>query len=160
MRTGCLAMHINLFKIGGAAVEPSRLRSPCLRLFCAGRFVPLLYGLLGASEEAVAAAAADVLQEVVGKRMEAAAKLAMVQQLALSDRTAAWAASLRPGEEDSPPDLSLKCARLLSTLATGILCCRYQCPLMQLSFGPLQSGSWTMSATRAKTKKDIVLMPA
>lgn len=83
------------------------------------RFVPLLFALLGSGDEALAGAAAEVLQEVACKRMEASAKLAMAQQLALSDRTAAWAAALRPGDESSPPELALKCARLLASLATG-----------------------------------------
>ena len=44
---------------------------------------------------------------------------AELQHLGVGDTCAAWAAALNPADSSSDPDLALKCAQLLSTLATG-----------------------------------------
>ncbi|KFM22934.1 Exportin-T [Auxenochlorella protothecoides] len=77
------------------------------------RFVPLLFGVLGSRDEGLRAAAAGVLIEIVGKRMEAEPKLALIQQLGVVPEAAKWAEGL-PGAEDGD-------AGLLACLATEIL---------------------------------------
>ena len=41
------------------------------------------------------------------------------QQLGVGDICAAWAAALKPADADTDPALALKCAQLLSAMATG-----------------------------------------
>ncbi|RMZ52492.1 hypothetical protein APUTEX25_003635, partial [Auxenochlorella protothecoides] len=77
------------------------------------RFVPLLFGVLGSRDEGLRAAAAGVLIEIVGRRMEAEPKLALIQQLGVVPEAAKWAEGL-PGAEDGD-------AGLLACLATEIL---------------------------------------
>ena len=60
------------------------------------RFVPLVFGLFGSASEALQMAAADVLTEIVAKRMEPVAKLALVQQLNVAPVCARWRDAL-PG---------------------------------------------------------------
>ncbi|KAL6771255.1 XPO2 [Auxenochlorella protothecoides x Auxenochlorella symbiontica] len=86
------------------------------------RFVPLLFGVLGSRDEGLRAAAAGVLIEIVGKRMEAEPKLALIQQLGVVPEAAKWAEGL-PGAEDGDAgsELAAKYARLLACLATEIL---------------------------------------
>ena len=60
------------------------------------RFVPLVFGLFGGASEALQMAAADVLTEIVAKRMEPVAKLALVQQLNVAPVCARWRDAL-PG---------------------------------------------------------------
>lgn len=86
----------------------------CLRT-C--RFVPLLYQLLDSSSESVQAGALEVLTEIASKRMDAEAKLRLLQQLGLVSRAASWQLGL-PGSEDS--SVPLKAVRLLATLCTGL----------------------------------------
>ena len=80
------------------------------------RFVPLLFELLASGEELVQTSAADVLIEIVSKRMEAGAKMTLVQQLGLVPVAAKWERGL-PGDPEG--QLPLKCARLLAALCTG-----------------------------------------
>ena len=81
------------------------------------RFVPLLYSLLDSKEdEAVQAGALEVLTEIATKRMDAEAKLRLLQQLGLVSRAASWQQRL-PGSPDS--EVPLKAARLLAALCTG-----------------------------------------
>lgn len=126
-------------------------QAPCLssttRAFGWRRLVPLLFALLGEGPPALAGAAADVLAAMLGKRMEAGAKLALVQQLGIVPLLARWAgglpgssggsggangsggAGVGGGEEEDGEDkveegegadeLEVKCAQLLATLATG-----------------------------------------
>ena len=79
--------------------------------------MPLLYTLLQSGKEILQGAAAEVLTEIVSKRMsEAGAKLALIQQLGLVPMVAQWKAGL-PGDEDG--DLPLRCAHLLAALCSG-----------------------------------------
>lgn len=82
------------------------------------RFVPLLFGLLQSETESLQAGAADVLTEIVSKRMDAEAKLRLIQQLGLTPVAAAWRRSL-PGVAGG--ELPLKAARLLTALCGGAL---------------------------------------
>ena len=82
--------------------------------------MPLLYGLLQSETEALQAAAAEVLTEIVGKRMDAEAKLQLVQQLGLAPVAAAWRDGL-PGSADG--ELPLRTARLLAALCNGGVLC-------------------------------------
>ena len=83
------------------------------------RFVPLLFGALGQGHGGLRAAAADVLTEIVGKRMEAIAKLTLVQQLGVAPVCAAWAGGL-PGAGEEP-EMAARYARLLAALAGEVL---------------------------------------
>lgn len=78
--------------------------------------MPLLYRLLDSENESVQAGALDVLTEIASKRMDAEAKLRLLQQLGLVSRAASWQLGI-PGSEDS--SVPLKAARLLATLCTG-----------------------------------------
>lgn len=81
------------------------------------RFVPLLYSLLDSKEEEIVQAGAlEVLTEIGTKRMDAEAKLRLLQQLGLVSRAASWQHQL-PGSPDS--EVPLKAARLLASLCTG-----------------------------------------
>ena len=80
------------------------------------RFVPLLYRLLDSESENVQAGALEVLTEIASKRMDAEAKLRLLQQLSLVSRAASWQMGL-PGSADS--SVPLKAVRLLATLCTG-----------------------------------------
>lgn len=80
------------------------------------RFVPLLYQLLESTSEAVQAGALEVLIEIASKRMDAEAKLRLLQQLGLVARAASWQTGL-PGSPDS--SVSQKAVRLLATLCMG-----------------------------------------
>ncbi|KAI7842372.1 hypothetical protein COHA_004011 [Chlorella ohadii] len=82
-------------------------------------FVPLLFQVLNAPQESLRGAAADVLTEIVSKRMEAVAKLSLIQQLGVVPVCARWAGGL-PSVDDEP-ELAVKYARLLAALATEVL---------------------------------------
>lgn len=56
-----------------------------------------MFSLFSSRSEELQAAAADVLTEIVGKRMEPVAKLALVQELNIVPVCAQWRDSL-PGE--------------------------------------------------------------
>lgn len=83
------------------------------------RFVPLLFAALGTPHEGLRGAAADVLTEIVSKRMEVGAKLALIQQLGVVPVCARWQAGLPAVDEE--PELAVKYARLLAALATEVL---------------------------------------
>ncbi len=55
-----------------------------------------MFGLFGSSSEALQMAGADVLAEIVAKRMEPVAKLGLVQQLRVAPVCARWRDAL-PG---------------------------------------------------------------
>lgn len=80
------------------------------------RFMPLLFGLLQSETEALQSGAAEVLTEIVSKRMDAEAKLQLVQQLGLAPVAAAWKNGL-PGSADG--DLPLRTSRLLAAFCNG-----------------------------------------
>ena len=75
----------------------------------ARRFVPLVFGLFGSTSEALQMAGADVLAEIVAKRMEPVAKLALVQQLRVAPVCARW--------RDTLPGASLVSNELLAPQA-------------------------------------------
>ncbi|KAL4444906.1 hypothetical protein ABPG77_003956 [Micractinium sp. CCAP 211/92] len=83
------------------------------------RFVPLLFNALNAQHEGLRGAAADVLTEIVSKRMEVGAKLSLIQQLGVVPVCARWRAGLPAVDEE--PELAVKYARLLAALATEVL---------------------------------------
>ncbi|PSC72015.1 exportin-T isoform X1 [Micractinium conductrix] len=83
------------------------------------RFVPLLFGALAAPQEGLRGAAADVLTEIVSKRMEATPKLTLIQQLGVVPVCARWQAGLPAVDEE--PELAVKYSRLLAALATEVL---------------------------------------
>ena len=83
------------------------------------RFIPLLFSLLGSHSESLKGAAADVLTEIISKRMEPVAKLNLIQQLGLGRVCAQWGNGLPVGEEEV--DLATKCAKLLAAIVTGNL---------------------------------------
>jgi len=78
--------------------------------------VPLLYSLLQSEEECLQAGALEVLTEIAGKRMDAEAKLRLLQQLGIVATAASWRQGL-PG--DALGEVPLKAARLLATLCSG-----------------------------------------
>ena len=78
--------------------------------------MPLLFGLLQSDDESLQSAAAEVLTEIVSKRMDAEAKLRLVQQLGLTPVAGAWKGGL-PGHVEG--ELPLKCSRLLAALCNG-----------------------------------------
>ncbi|CAL8470725.1 g10267 [Coccomyxa elongata] len=84
------------------------------------RFVPVLVALLSGASSGLAGAAADVLSEIVLKRMEPEAKLRLVQQLGLGPLIAAWADNLLR-QESALEEVGLQCARLLAALVTEVL---------------------------------------
>ena len=81
------------------------------------RLVPLLFAIQASPDEALKCAAADVLTEIISKRMEAEAKLQLIQQLHMGHTFAQWAGGLpvQPDEQD----LAGKYAKLLAAIATG-----------------------------------------
>ena len=81
--------------------------------------MPLLYRLLDSDNENVQGGALEVLTEIASKRMDAEAKLRLLQQLGLVARAASWQAGLPGSPEDS---VQLKAVRLLATLCTGERC--------------------------------------
>ncbi|CAK0782799.1 hypothetical protein CVIRNUC_005994 [Coccomyxa viridis] len=84
------------------------------------RFVPMLVALLGAASGGLAGAAADVLSEIVLKRMDSTAKLRLVQQLSLGPMMAAWA-ERQLAQPSALEVIGPQCARLLSALVTEAL---------------------------------------
>ena len=86
------------------------------------RFIPLLFTLLSSPSETLKGAAADVLTEVISKRMEPQNKLGLIQQLGLGRVCAQWGNGL-PVQDG----LATKYAKLLATIVTGkpkkIICC-------------------------------------
>lgn len=83
-------------------------------------FIPLLFAVLNSSQAAPRAAAAGVLTEVVAKRMEAGAKLTLIQTLGVVPVCAQWATTGLPGVDDEH-ELSVKFSKLLASLATEVL---------------------------------------
>lgn len=83
------------------------------------RLVTLLFAIQASPDEALKCAAADVLTEIISKRMEAEAKLQLIQQLNMGHTFAQWAGALpvQPDEQD----LAGKYAKLLAAIATGKL---------------------------------------
>ena len=84
------------------------------------RFIPLLFSLLSSSSETLKGAAADVLTEIITKRMEPQSKLALIQQLGLSGVCAQWGNGLPVQEEEY--ELATKYARMLAAIVTGKHC--------------------------------------
>lgn len=82
-------------------------------------FVPLLFTVLNTGSEEPRAAAAGVLTEIIGKRMDSLAKLSLIQNLGVVPVCAQWAGGLPGGEEDT--ELATKYAKLLAALATEVL---------------------------------------
>lgn len=80
------------------------------------RFVPLLYSLLESDQEDLQVGALEVLTEIVNKRMDAEAKLSLLQQLNIGPILASWQKGL-PGEDIG--EVPLKAARLLTSVSTG-----------------------------------------
>ena len=62
-------------------------------------------------------AAADVLTEVISKRMEPQSKLGLIQQLGLSGGCAQWGRGLPVQEGEY--ELAAKYAKLLAAIVTG-----------------------------------------
>lgn len=83
------------------------------------RLVSLLFAIQASPDEALKCAAADVLTEIISKRMEAEAKLQLIQQLNMGHTFAQWAGGLpvQPDEQD----LAGKYAKLLAAIATETL---------------------------------------
>lgn len=82
-------------------------------------FMPRLFACLTAPDIRVKGAAADVLTEVVSKRMEAGAKLNLIQTLGVVPECSSWRNGLPGVDED--PSLGIKYAKLLAALATEAL---------------------------------------
>ena len=81
---------------------------------------------------ALRGAAADCINEIVSKRMEAGSKLALVKSMSVVPRCAVWAAGLssraaasegglRDELLEDEQELQIKLARLLSTLALEVM---------------------------------------
>jgi exportin-T len=81
------------------------------------RFIPLLFTLLSSPSETLKGAAADVLTEVISKRMEPQNKLGLIQQLGLGRVCAQWGNGLPV--QDGEYELATKYAKLLATIVTG-----------------------------------------
>ena len=81
------------------------------------RFIPLLFSLLSSPSETLKGAAADVLTEIINKRMEPVNKLSLVQQLGLGRVCAQWGSGLPVEEEEV--ELAIKYAKLLAAIVTG-----------------------------------------
>ena len=96
-----------------------------LTLLYLRRFVPLVFGLFGSSSEALQMAGADVLAEIVAKRMEPVAKLALVQQLRVAPVCARWRDAL-PGEESWTYD-GLTAQTYAEATARLLALCRCKC---------------------------------
>ncbi|KAK9812733.1 hypothetical protein WJX72_002830 [[Myrmecia] bisecta] len=79
------------------------------------RFVPLLFGVLSSSSQRLRCASIDVLTEIVSKRMDAVAKMGLVQQLGIVP-ICAGLPGLEPGDETAA-----RLAKLLAVLAGEIL---------------------------------------
>ena len=82
-------------------------------------FVPLLFNVLNTGSEEPRAAAAGVLTEIIGKRMDSLAKLSLIQNLGVVPVCSQWAGGLPGGTEE--PELATKYAKLLAALATEVL---------------------------------------
>lgn len=89
-------------------------------MFVICRFIPLLFSLLSSPSETLKGAAADVLTEIITKRMEPQNKLALIQQLGLSRVCARWGNGLPVQEEEY--ELATKYAKLLAAIVTGKQC--------------------------------------
>ena len=90
-------------------------------------FVPLLFSILnssqrgvGADSERCRAAAAGVLTEIIGKRMESLPKLNLIQNLGVVPVCAQWSGGL-PVDQENEPELAHRYAKLLAALATEVL---------------------------------------
>lgn len=81
------------------------------------RFIPLLFSLLSSPSEALKGAAADVLTELISKRMEPVSKISLIQQLGLGRVCAQWGNGL-PVQQDEE-ELAIKYAKLLAAIVTG-----------------------------------------
>ena len=81
------------------------------------RFIPLLFTLLSSPSETLKGAAADVLTEIISKRMEPQNKLGLIQQLGLGRVCAQWGNGLPV--QDGEYELATKYAKLLATIVTG-----------------------------------------
>lgn len=114
---------MQLLRAGAAVRSPAAAHADRARWTC--RFVPLLFALLGSESESLRAGAVEVLTEVVSKRMDAEAKLRLLQQLGLVPVAAAWHQGL-PG--DAEGELPLKCAKLLSAVCVGAAASRQRAP--------------------------------
>ncbi|KAL3158478.1 hypothetical protein ABBQ38_010710 [Trebouxia sp. C0009 RCD-2024] len=83
------------------------------------RFIPLLFSLLSSPSEVLKGAAADVLTEIISKRMEPQSKLGLIQQLGLSGVCAQWGNGLPVQEEEY--QLAAKYAKMLAAIVTEVL---------------------------------------
>ncbi|KAL0051899.1 hypothetical protein WJX82_004175 [Trebouxia sp. C0006] len=83
------------------------------------RFIPLLFTLLSSPSETLKGAAADVLTEIISKRMEPQNKLGLIQQLGLGRVCAQWGNGLPV--QDGEYELATKYAKLLATIVTEVL---------------------------------------
>ena len=81
------------------------------------RFIPLLFSLLSTPSEVLKGAAADVLTEIIMKRMEPQSKFSLIQQLGLGRVCTQWGSGL-PVQEDEV-ELASKYAKLLAAIVTG-----------------------------------------
>ena len=81
------------------------------------RFIPLLFSLLSSPSETLKGAAADVLTEIISKRMEPQNKLSLIQQLGLGGVCAQWGNGLPVQEGEY--ELATKYAKLLAAIVTG-----------------------------------------
>ena len=81
------------------------------------RFIPLLFTLLSSPSETLKGAAADVLTEIISKRMEPQNKLGLIQQLGLGRVCAQWGNGLPV--QDGEYELATRYAKLLATIVTG-----------------------------------------
>lgn len=81
------------------------------------RFAGVLFAAAGQGSEAVRCAAVGVLIEMLAKRMEPAAKLALIGHLAIVPVCQQWRFGLPVDAEQG--DLALCYAKLLATAVTG-----------------------------------------
>ena len=77
----------------------------------------MLFSLLSSPSEALKGAAADVLTEIISKRMEPQNKLGLIQQLGLGGVCSQWGSGLPV--QDGEYELATKYAKLLATMVTG-----------------------------------------
>ena len=77
----------------------------------------MLFTLLSSPSETLKGAAADVLTEIISKRMEPQNKLGLIQQLGLGRVCAQWGNGLPV--QDGEYELATKYAKLLASIVTG-----------------------------------------
>lgn len=77
----------------------------------------MLFSLLSSLSEVLKGAAADVLTEIISKRMEPQNKLGLIRQLGLREVCAQWGNGLPV--QDGEFELAAKYTKLLGAIVTG-----------------------------------------